>query len=108
MTTTVTRKYFKAPEGAKSKSASSSENGVEESASAIMSRKYRSRNALFRGTTRELVEMIDRNLIGLVFQGPFGPRQSKFFNFFVASENILQQFAKSMKLDHRFYWKNAK
>lgn len=42
-------------------------------------KKYRSKTALFRGSSRELVEMVDRNIIGreLVFEGPFGPRRSK-------------------------------
>lgn len=41
--------------------------------------KRKSKSALFRGNSRELIEMVDRNIIGrdTGFQGPFGPRRSK-------------------------------
>ncbi|CAG7825541.1 unnamed protein product [Allacma fusca] len=41
-------------------------------------KKFRSKSAHFRGSTRDLMQMIDHNIIGrdTTFQGPFGPRKS--------------------------------
>jgi hypothetical protein len=46
-------------------------------------KKFRSKSAFFRGNAREVMEMVDRNIIGreTVFQGPFGPRRCKFLIF---------------------------
>ena len=43
-------------------------------------KKFRSKSAFFRGNAREIMDMVDRNIVGreTVFQGPFGPRRCKF------------------------------
>jgi hypothetical protein len=70
----------------------SSSECVEDVSNGKGPKKYRSKNALFRGSTRALVEMVDMNIIGreTVFQGPFGPRRSKFiylYLFFISVYN---------------------
>lgn len=71
------RKFYELPENP-----SSSECGGGDETSSTGSKgskKYRSKSTFFRGSTRDLIEMVDRNVIGreTVFQGPFGPRRSK-------------------------------
>jgi len=71
------RQFYKIPE---TLPLPSPEGGTGDSANTEKTKK-RTKSFRFRGNSRELMEMVDQNIIGreTVFQGPFGPRRCKFY-----------------------------
>jgi hypothetical protein len=83
------RKFYQLPDPP-----SSSECAEDPLNGGTKQKKYRSKSAFFRGSTRDLIEMVDQNIIGkeTVFQGPFGPRRSKLASFFVYISDHLMTY----------------